>query len=170
MKSVSPRHTKTAGSEDRFYRHYCATVTAWAAKRHGSERRYPTPRLGDAFGNFMQLRHKQRGEPRDCDGDAIDGDHDGRPAAFRDLGDPVLDTRGKLAMPDRQRGSHPRRRPDDDEAAIDDEEVVGLQITVDEADGVACLDTTGDVLEMTCLLYTSPSPRERTRHRMPSSA
>ena len=27
-----------------------------------------------------------------------------------------------------------------------------------------------DVLEVTCLLYTSPSPRDRTRSRMPSSA
>ena len=26
------------------------------------------------------------------------------------------------------------------------------------------------VLELTCLLYTSPSPRDRTRSRMPSSA
>ena len=31
--------------------------------------------------------------------------------------------------------------------------------------GVAPLGTTGD-----CLLYTSPSPRDRTRSRMPSSA
>ena len=28
----------------------------------------------------------------------------------------------------------------------------------------------GDVLFLTCLLYTSPSPRDRTRSRMPSSA
>ena len=28
----------------------------------------------------------------------------------------------------------------------------------------------GDVLPDTCLLYTSPSPRDRTRSRMPSSA
>ena len=27
-----------------------------------------------------------------------------------------------------------------------------------------------DVLDSTCLLYTSPSPRDRTRSRMPSSA
>ena len=27
-----------------------------------------------------------------------------------------------------------------------------------------------DILEDTCLLYTSPSPRDRTRSRMPSSA
>ena len=28
----------------------------------------------------------------------------------------------------------------------------------------------GKVLAITCLLYTSPSPRDRTRSRMPSSA
>ena len=28
----------------------------------------------------------------------------------------------------------------------------------------------GDVVTYTCLLYTSPSPRDRTRSRMPSSA
>ena len=27
-----------------------------------------------------------------------------------------------------------------------------------------------DLLDMDCLLYTSPSPRDRTRSRMPSSA
>eukprot|EP00657_Telonema_sp_P-1_P010941 TRINITY_DN5643_c0_g1_i1.p1 TRINITY_DN5643_c0_g1~~TRINITY_DN5643_c0_g1_i1.p1 ORF type:complete len:133 (-),score=18.23 TRINITY_DN5643_c0_g1_i1:120-518(-) len=31
-------------------------------------------------------------------------------------------------------------------------------------------DTTRDVLYKSCLLYTSPSPRDRTRSRMPSSA
>ena len=31
-------------------------------------------------------------------------------------------------------------------------------------------DPDGDVLEVSCLLYTSPSPRDRTRSRMPSSA
>ncbi len=28
----------------------------------------------------------------------------------------------------------------------------------------------GDAMSHTCLLYTSPSPRDRTRSRMPSSA
>ena len=31
-------------------------------------------------------------------------------------------------------------------------------------------DTNGDRIELGCLLYTSPSPRDRTRSRMPSSA
>ena len=31
-------------------------------------------------------------------------------------------------------------------------------------------DPDGDALTYTCLLYTSPSPRDRTRSRMPSSA
>ena len=30
--------------------------------------------------------------------------------------------------------------------------------------------TSGDTLSLICLLYTSPSPRDRTRSRMPSSA
>ena len=35
--------------------------------------------------------------------------------------------------------------------------------------GVA-YNVNGTALTMTCLLYTSPSPRDRTRSRMPSSA
>ena len=31
-------------------------------------------------------------------------------------------------------------------------------------------DKSGDISVNTCLLYTSPSPRDRTRSRMPSSA
>ena len=33
-----------------------------------------------------------------------------------------------------------------------------------------CADTVSFVVSITCLLYTSPSPRDRTRSRMPSSA
>ena len=36
------------------------------------------------------------------------------------------------------------------------------------SDGVAAGDTSNFI--DTCLLYTSPSPRDRTRSRMPSSA
>ena len=44
--------------------------------------------------------------------------------------------------------------------------------------GFTTLDLTGsgqtfeinDYIQITCLLYTSPSPRDRTRSRMPSSA
>ena len=49
----------------------------------------------------------------------------------------------------------------DREQAVD-----GLQ----EAIGLACLRPGDDALHMSCLLYTSPSPRDRTRSRMPSSA
>ena len=38
------------------------------------------------------------------------------------------------------------------------------------ADGLAAGATADDVFTYTCLLYTSPSPRDRTRSRMPSSA
>ena len=34
----------------------------------------------------------------------------------------------------------------------------------------AQLKSLEDELDTTCLLYTSPSPRDRTRYRMPSSA
>ena len=34
----------------------------------------------------------------------------------------------------------------------------------------ACFDQVRNTLDGTCLLYTSPSPRDRTRSRMPSSA
>ena len=36
-------------------------------------------------------------------------------------------------------------------------------------EGEYCLRE-GDILEMICLLYTSPSPRDRQKSRMPSSA
>ena len=40
-----------------------------------------------------------------------------------------------------------------------------------ETEVLACLrNTAADLLICSCLLYTSPSPRDRTRSRMPSSA
>ena len=52
--------------------------------------------------------------------------------------------------------------------------VVGRHGTPEEPRGVACFAWKGETLEeywwCTCLLYTSPSPRDRTRSRMPSSA
>ena len=36
--------------------------------------------------------------------------------------------------------------------------------------GVAALNIGGSTINSACLLYTSPSPRDRTRSRMPSSA
>ena len=38
------------------------------------------------------------------------------------------------------------------------------------AAGKASVKAAGVVVDDTCLLYTSPSPRDRTRSRMPSSA
>ena len=53
--------------------------------------------------------------------------------------------------------------------------VVGHSYEVHEDDnGLYMLGGLGDKLRLsevyTCLLYTSPSPRDRTRSRMPSSA
>jgi len=53
-----------------------------------------------------------------------------------------------------------------------------LATDADEAEAVAIVDTTAATVAAaldgtwanTCLLYTSPSPRDRTRSRMPSSA
>ena len=42
-------------------------------------------------------------------------------------------------------------------------EVVNDELVVTDRD-------TSDAYQYTCLLYTSPSPRDRTRSRMPSSA
>ena len=44
---------------------------------------------------------------------------------------------------------------------------IGFYPTVETASGAMLL---GPVLEATCLLYTSPSPRDRQKSRMPSSA
>ena len=41
-------------------------------------------------------------------------------------------------------------------------------VTVDDCARVS--DQVSAVLDVDCLLYTSPSPRDRTRSRMPSSA
>ena len=49
-----------------------------------------------------------------------------------------------------------------------DDDVAGF--TVSEPDGSTTVTEAGDTDTFTCLLYTSPSPRDRTRSRMPSSA
>ena len=57
------------------------------------------------------------------------------------------------------------------------EAITGTTHTITMADGVSdaarsfALTLTGSITATnTCLLYTSPSPRDRTRSRMPSSA
>ena len=44
-----------------------------------------------------------------------------------------------------------------------------LNVTPDSFSGDGII-AKGDAVEVACLLYTSPSPRDRTRSRMPSSA
>ena len=69
-----------------------------------------------------------------------------------------------------------------------DKELVGAKLKITDKDGKLTIDLDGKSLEwittesaekfhlaegtyyLTCLLYTSPSPRDRTRSRMPSSA
>ena len=50
---------------------------------------------------------------------------------------------------------------------------LGLGVGIFQNDPVSPQHTAGDdgyLQDTTCLLYTSPSPRDRTRSRMPSSA
>ena len=53
-----------------------------------------------------------------------------------------------------------RRRPD---GIINEND---LELVTEEIPEIS----EGQILAKTCLLYTSPSPRDRTRSRMPSSA
>ena len=51
--------------------------------------------------------------------------------------------------------------------------IVDMNITLNPEKVVktrVCVDTGADMTICSCLLYTSPSPRDRTRSRMPSSA
>ena len=63
---------------------------------------------------------------------------------------------------------HPRTRPEHVEPVGQPPRWAGLEILAVH-DGSPD-DTTGVVEFRACLLYTSPSPRDRTRSRMPSSA
>ena len=46
----------------------------------------------------------------------------------------------------------------------------GRGIVLNEPSVIALNENTNEVLAMGCLLYTSPSPRDRQKSRMPSSA
>ena len=48
---------------------------------------------------------------------------------------------------------------------------VDVDLSYSERRGLdTILELAKDIVDMDCLLYTSPSPRDRTRSRMPSSA
>ena len=51
-----------------------------------------------------------------------------------------------------------------------DKNIIPKNLKITNASRYSCDNT--EIIEqyMTCLLYTSPSPRDRTRSRMPSSA
>ena len=73
--------------------------------------------------------------------------------------------------------SAPCTDADDDGVCDDVDDCVGYydECDVCNGDGSSCATQTVDVMfdsdaDIACLLYTSPSPRDRTRSRMPSSA
>ena len=49
-------------------------------------------------------------------------------------------------------------------------ETINYRTFKPERDGLFCAKIFGPTKDYDCLLYTSPSPRDRTRSRMPSSA
>ena len=50
------------------------------------------------------------------------------------------------------------------------EVIKGLTLAIADGEFVVFVGPSGCGKSTTCLLYTSPSPRDRTRSRMPSSA
>ena len=83
-----------------------------------------------------------------------------RDHTFGDLDDPII---GAVYQQNRHQGVHHygQKRPLQPKL---DEQVQLVATTSTEA------ATQSVLLQYTCLLYTSPSPRDRTRYRMPSSA
>ena len=55
-----------------------------------------------------------------------------------------------------------------DQCLVFDLNLINAQVNVETVETVGTVETVETV--GTCLLYTSPSPRDRTRSRMPSSA
>ena len=53
---------------------------------------------------------------------------------------------------------------------FNDEIEADVRKAIDDIDGIENFDMKVTAKVMDCLLYTSPSPRDRTRSRMPSSA
>ena len=53
---------------------------------------------------------------------------------------------------------------------ISKERIPGIIAAITSSEGIVAIGSEGVRRINTCLLYTSPSPRDRTRSRMPSSA
>ena len=76
-------------------------------------------------------------------------------------GDQVIVTTGR----DKGKRGTVTQRVDEERIVVEGVNVVKKHVKPNPLKG-----TTGGVVDKTCLLYTSPSPRDRTRSRMPSSA
>ena len=72
-----------------------------------------------------------------------------------------------LPMPNRLDGECLRNDLGRDLLTLFDE---GFQILNRALEGFVNMRTFGSVIDLVCLLYTSPSPRDRQKSRMPSSA
>ena len=64
------------------------------------------------------------------------------------------------------------KRPDEVAEEVDVEEIEELKgpVEVTEDEEGATVDFDPSAMPLPCLLYTSPSPRDRQKSRMPSSA
>ena len=57
-----------------------------------------------------------------------------------------------------------------DDIGVDSLDVLEVVMALEDEFGLTIPDEAAGEVKTVCLLYTSPSPRDRTRSRMPSSA
>ena len=53
---------------------------------------------------------------------------------------------------------------------MNDDKYIGIEVLANSVNNMTEMINDRNALLNSCLLYTSPSPRDRTRSRMPSSA
>ena len=77
------------------------------------------------------------------------------------------DSEGRLVLADALTFTEKKFKP---ELIVDLATLTGAIIDAQKKHNADCIAMSGLLVKSTCLLYTSPSPRDRTRSRMPSSA